>query len=260
MSISEKKNTKMKNVLIAESKPEISDYYEIEKMYGLQIDWRAFMHTEPVDVKDFRKNRIRPDNFSSIIFTEKNSIDHFFRLCDEMSIEMPKYAKYFCLSQVIEHHLQKYFKQRFILYPRRNVFVGEGIMDLSSTLKKYKVNQKFLLPCSNLGRSQGVSAFLDENEFDWKSALMYRTVSSDLSDLEYDFYDFLLINSPLKIKSLFENFPDFEQNDIKLALWGKNTKIAALNKNLRIDIFGPTPDIHWMSKALTNYLDSHHKP
>ena len=49
---------------------------------------------------------------------------------------------------------------------------------------------------------------------------MYRTVNADLSDLEDVFYDVIAFFSPADIKSLFDNFPDFEQNDTRIAGWG----------------------------------------
>ena len=62
---------KIKSILISQPKPERSHYYELEEKYGLQIDWRQFIQVEPVTEKEFRKTRIRPDEFTAIIFTAK---------------------------------------------------------------------------------------------------------------------------------------------------------------------------------------------
>ncbi|MCB0678089.1 MAG: uroporphyrinogen-III synthase, partial [Saprospiraceae bacterium] len=78
----------VKTILVSQPKPERSPYYELEKKYGLQIDWRPFIHVEPISAKDFRKNRIRPDEFTAVIFTSRNSVDHFFRICEEMRVRM----------------------------------------------------------------------------------------------------------------------------------------------------------------------------
>ncbi|MCB0640353.1 MAG: uroporphyrinogen-III synthase, partial [Phaeodactylibacter sp.] len=201
----------VKTILVSQPKPERSPYYELEKKYGLQIDWRPFIHVEPVSAKDFRKARIRPDEFSAIIFTSRNSIDHFFRICEEMRIKMSQETKYFCLSEAIANYLQK-----FIVYRKRKVFVGKRkIVDLKTPLMKHRDKEKFLLPCSNLG-SKDVSGFLDENGFDWADAMMYQTVSSDLSDLSDVTYDVLVFFSPLGIQSLYDNFPDFKQNETRI--------------------------------------------
>ncbi|MEL6924737.1 MAG: uroporphyrinogen-III synthase [Bacteroidota bacterium] len=248
------KYNKIKSILISQPKPERSPYYELEKKYGLQIDWRPFIHVEGVTAKEFRKNRIRPDEYSAIILTSKNSVDHFFRVCEEMRIKMSQDTKYFCMSEAIANYLQK-----FIVYRKRKVFAGKRtIMDLKPALTKHKSKEKFLMPCSNLGKKD-VSAFLTENGFDWQDAMMYRTVSSDLSDLSDVTYDVLVFFSPLGIKSLYENFPDFKQNDTRMAIYGNSTRQATEEKGLTINISAPAPDTPSMTMALEKYLQVSNK-
>ncbi|MBR9922042.1 MAG: uroporphyrinogen-III synthase [Bacteroidetes bacterium] len=245
---------KVKTILVSQPKPERSPYYELEKKYGLQIDWRPFIHVEGVDVKEFRKTRIRPDEYTAIIFTSKNSVDHFFRICEDMRIKMSQDTKYFCLSEAIANYLQK-----FIVYRKRKVFVGKRkIEDLRTSMMKHKDKEKFLLPCSNLGAKQ-VSNFLDENGFDWQDAMMYQTVSSDLSDLSDVTYDVLVFFSPLGIKSLYENFPDFTQNDTRMAIYGNSTSKAVEDHGLTINIKAPMPEIPSMTMALEKYLQVSNK-
>lgn len=239
----------VKTILVSQPKPERSPYYELEKKYNLQIDWRPFIHVQGVEGRDFRKTKIKPDQYSAIIFTSKNSIDHFFRVCEELRIKMSPDTKYFCLSEAIANYLQK-----FIVYRKRKVFVGKKLItDLTTALKKHKSTEKFLLPCSNLG-SKAVSNHLDELALDWKDAMMYETVSSDLSDLSDVTYDILVFFSPLGIKSLYENFPDFKQNETRMAIFGKSTRKAVEDRGLFINIMAPAPGIPSMTMALDSYL------
>lgn len=245
---------RVKTILVSQPKPARSPYYELEKKYGLTIDWRPFIHVEPVSAKDFRKQRVRPDEYSAIIFTSKNAVDHFFRICEEMRIKMSQETKYFCLTEAVANYLQK-----FIVYRKRKVFVGRRtIQDLASALKKHKNKEQFLLPCSNLG-SKAVSQFLDKNDFDWKDAMMYQTVSSDLSDLSDVTYDVLVFFSPLGIKSLYENFPDFKQNDTRMAVFGNSTSRAVEERGLIINIKAPAPEAPSMTMALERYLQKSNK-
>lgn len=248
------KHKKVKTILISQPKPERSPYYDLEKKFGLQIDWRQFIQVEPVTAKEFRKARVKPDDFSAIIFTSKNSIDHFFRMCEEMRIKMSSDTKYFCLSEAISNYLQK-----FIIYRKRKVFTGKRkIIDLKPALMKHIAKEKFLLPCSNLG-SVDVYNFLKEHEFDFTDAMMYRTVSSDLSDLSDVTYDILVFFSPLGITSLYENFPDFKQNETRMAIYGTATCNAVEEKGLYINIKAPQPEIPSMSMALEKYLQISNK-
>lgn len=243
----------VKTILVSQPKPERSPYYDLEKKWGLTIDWRPFIHVEPVTEKEFRKNRIRPDEFTAVIFTSKNAIEHFFRLCEEMRVKMSQSTKYFCLTEAIANYLQK-----FILYRKRKVFVGKRkIEDLTNYFAKHNT-EKFLLPCSNLGAKHVVS-FLESKELDFKDLMMYRTVASDLSDLSDVTYDVLIFFSPLGIKSLYENFEGFKQNDTRFAAFGKTTSQAVLDKGLFLNIKAPLPESPSMSMALENYLQKSNK-
>lgn len=244
----------VKTILISQPKPERSPYFDLAKKWNLQIDWRPFIHVEGVTEKEFRKNRLRPDEYSAIIFTSKNSIEHFFRLCEDMRVSMSQATKYFCLTKAIADYLQK-----FIVYRKRKVFVGQRkIEDLNTALTKHKEAEKFLLPCSNLG-AKDVVAYLETNEFNFKSVMMYRTVSSDLSDLSDVTYDILVFFSPLGIESLYDNFPKFEQNYTRLAIYGKSTSKAVIGKGLNINIAAPSPESPSMTMALENYLKKSNK-
>ncbi len=240
---------RIKTILVSQPKPERSPYYDLEQKYNLQIDWRPFIHVEGLTAKEFRKAKIRPNEYSCILFTSKNAIDHFFRICEEMRIEMSQDTKYFCLSATIANYLQK-----FIVYRKRKVFAGKRtIEDLKTALMKHREKETFLMPCSNLG-SKRVSKFMTDNEFNWKDAMMYKTVSSDLSDLSDVTYDVLVFFSPLGIKSLFENFPTFEQNDTRMAIYGKSTEAATIKEGLTVNILAPAPETPSMTMALKKYL------
>jgi len=240
---------RIKTILVSQIKPERSPYYDIEKKYDLTIDWRSFIYVEGVAEKDFRKNRIKISDFSSVIFTSKNAIENFFRLAEEMRCKISQDTKYFCITESIANYLQK-----FIVYRKRKVFVGKKkIEDLNSYFMKHKAGEKFLLPCSNLG-GESYIPYLQNNGINFTEAVMYNTLSSDLSDLSDVTYDVLIFFSPQGIESLFENFPDFKQNDTRFAVFGSQTLQAVLDKDLFANIKAPTPEAPSMSMALEQYL------
>ncbi len=244
-----KKLKKVESILISQPKPTRSPYFDLAKKYGIKIDFRQFIHVEPVELKEFRKSKIQPEEYSAIIFTSRQSINHFFRLTNAMRIKMSQDTRYFCMSKAIADYLQK-----FIVYRKRKVFYGKRkIEDLEPSLMKYKETERFLMPCSNLGKKD-VSNFLTEKGFNWQEAMMYKTLCSDLSDLSDVTYDVLVFFSPLGIDSLYENFPDFKQNETRIAVFGNSTKKAVLDRNLTVNIAAPMPDVPSMTMALENYL------
>lgn len=244
-----KKYKPVKTVLISQPKPSHSPYFDLEEKYDIKIDFRPFIHVEGVPTKEFRKTRIKPDEYTAIIMTSRNAIDHFFRICEDMRIKMPGDTKYFCNSAATANYLQK-----FITYRKRKVFVGQRkLSDIKDAFLKHKDQEKFLFPISNLGSKSNVE-FLNTIGIEFTEAMMYCTVSSDLSDLKDITYDVLVFFSPLGIQSLYDNFPDFKQNETRLAVYGKLTTEAVKEKGLRIDIPAPAPQVPSMTMALENYL------
>ena len=119
-------------------------------------------------------------------------------------------------------------------------------------IKKYK-DETFLLPSSDKSNdeTQEILVGLGVN---WKKGIFYRTVTSDLSDLANVSYDILVFFSPSGIESLFKNFPDFKQNETRIAVFGDTTIQAVEDHGLRVDIAAPTPETPSMSMALEKYI------
>ena len=244
----------VKTILISQPKPERSPYFDLEKKWGIKIDWRPFIHVEGLSGKEFRKQRIYIEEYTAIIFTSRGAIDHFFRIAEETRFTVSDDLRYFCISEAVSNYLQK-----FINYRKRKVFVGtKTLEDFKPVLLKAKSKDKFLLPCSNLGK-KNLTAFLDEKQFDWTESMMYRTVASDLSDLTEVFYDVLVFFSPLDITSLYENFPTWEQKETRLAIFGNSTKAAVDAHNLVTNIPAPSPEAPSMPMAIEKYLEKVNK-
>jgi uroporphyrinogen-III synthase len=246
---------KIKKILVSQPQPETekSPYFEIAEKNNVKIEFRPFIHVEPVETKDFRKERINILDHSAVIFTSKTAIDHFFRVANEMRIIVPDSMKYFCNSESIAHYLQKY-----IVYRKRKIFFGKGkFPELIEVLEKHK-NEKFLVSLSDQHKKE-IPELLTQNKFKFTVAILYRTVSSDLSDLAMINYDVLVFFSPSGITSLLKNFPDFEQNEIKIASFGNSTAMAVKEAGLRLDLQAPLPEAPSMTMALDLFIKEHNK-
>ncbi len=240
----------VKSVLV--SQPEPSDpnspYHKLAEKYNLKIDFRKFIEIDPVDIKEFRKQKVNILDHTAVIFTSRNAVDHFFRLATESKIEIPTDMKYFCISETTANYLQKY-----IVIRKRKIFTGERTaQDLLNVIKKHK-SEKFIFPCSDI-RTDHIPDFLNENGYEWSEATIYRTVASDLSDLDNVTYDIIAFFSPSGIESLFQNFPDFKQNDTRIAAFGPTTSKAVKDANLILDIQAPLPNAPSMTGAIEVYV------
>lgn len=246
---------KVRSILVSQPEPttEKSPYFELAKKNGIKIDFRPFIQVEGVSAKEFRQTRIQILNHSAVIFTSRTAIDHFFRISQEMRVTVPDSMKYFCVSEATAFYLQKY-----IVYRKRKIFYADGrFSDLINVMKKHK-SEKFLVPLSDIHK-QEIPDLLEKEGYDFTKAILYRTVSSDLSDLKDIKYDVLVFFSPSGIKSLFQNFPDFEQNNTRIACFGPTTAKAVHEAGLRLDIEAPTSQAPSMTMALEQYIKKHNK-
>jgi uroporphyrinogen-III synthase len=241
--------------LVSQPKPEgdKSPYFDLAEKYKLKIDFRPFIHVEGVPVQEFRSHKIDIKDYSAVILTSKTAVDHFFRIAEEIRFEVPDTMKYFCISEAVALYLQKY-----VTYRKRKIFFGkQTIEDLVDPIKKHK-GEKFLLPCTDILQDK-IPLTLEEAKIPFTKAMLYRTVASDLSDLEDVYYDMLVFFSPGGIESLFKNFPDFKQNKTLIAAFGPTTANAVVKNNLRLDVHAPMPNAPSMTAAIENFIKEHNK-
>ncbi len=243
---------KIKRILVSQPEPssEKSPYYTLAEKNKLEIDFRQFIQVEGVSLKEFRNQKVDILEHTAVIFTSRTAIDHFFRICEEQRISVPESLKYFCITESVAHYLQKY-----IVYRKRKIFFGENkFTSLLEIIKKHS-GESFLLPLSE-PHKKDVCKQLDTAKIAYTKAILYRTISSDLSDLKDFNYDMLVFFSPSGIKSLFDNFPDFKQNGIIIASFGPNTAKAAKDAGLKLDVKAPTPEAPSMTMAIEQYVEN----
>lgn len=250
MQIDVERAKKVKSILVTLPKPENdkSPYFGLAEKYNLKVDFRNFIHVEGVPAKEIRKDKINFADYTAIIFTSKNAVDHFFRVCEEMRFEVSSELKYFCISEAIALYLQKY-----IQYRKRKIFFGkQTVQDLEEVLKKH-ADERFLFPCSDVINEE-TQKWIDDEVIDLTPAVLFRTVISDLSDLKDVFYDIIVFFSPSSVQSLYENFPDFVQNQTRIAAFGTSTQQALTDRGLILDIPAPTPSSPSMTMAVEEYI------
>ena len=241
---------KIKRILVSQPEPSStkSPYFEFAERNNVKVDFRPFIQVESVSAKEYRQTRVNVLDHSAVIFTSRTAIDHFFRVCNELRITVPDSFKYFCISEATAFYLQKY-----IVYRKRKIFYGEGkFSELVEIIKKH-MDEKYLVPLSHIHKPE-IPQLLDQAGVNYSKAILYRTVSSDLSDLKDVNYDILVFYSPSGIKSLLQNFPDFQQNETKIASFGPSTAQAVKEAGLRLDIQAPNPQAPSMTMALEQYI------
>ena len=240
----------IKSILVSQPEPKTdkNPFSDLADRFNLQVDYRSFIHVEGVDPQDFRQQRLSLANYSAVIFTSRMAIDHYFRIAKETRFTVPDDMKYFCVSEAVAYYLQNY-----VVYRKRKIFFGkQTFQDLMQLVVKHKA-EKYIVPCSDIQR-KNIPEQLEKNNVEYQNAILYKTVCSDLSDLEEVKYDMLVFYSPSGIQSLIKNFPGFKQNGTKIAAFGPTTAMAAKQAGLRIDIQAPTPGLPSMTMAIENFI------
>ena len=245
---------KIKSILVSQPAPnESSPYLEMAKKEKIKIDFRPFIHVEGIDAKELRTQKIDLSQFTGIIFTSKNAVDHYFRLAEEMRFSVPDSMRYICQSEAIANYLQKH-----IIYRKRKISFGEKTFsDLLPLFKKFPT-EKYLLPAADV-LSSDVQKVLETAPIDWTRATMYKTVCSDLTDVSIDDYDMLVFFSPQGVRSLGVNFPDFKQENTRIAVFGATTEQAAKDANLRVDVMAPSKESPSMTMAIEKFIRNNEK-
>ncbi|HKP31886.1 MAG TPA: uroporphyrinogen-III synthase [Chitinophagaceae bacterium] len=248
-----------RKILITQPRPETdkSPYFELARKFNVELKFHPFIRLEPIPSKEFRKQKIEIQNYSAVIFTSRNAIDHFFRTCEEMKINISQDTKYFCITEAVALYLQK-----FILYRKRKVFYGADGTNKSmfDVINKHKENEKFLYPCSENQQDNEIVNWLKTNKCEYATPFMYRTISNDVKPVfnECDF-DIICFFTPSGVRSLFDNIPRFKQNGTVIGAFGSNTSKAVEDAGLKLDIKAPQPQTPSMVAALEQYLATIYK-
>jgi uroporphyrinogen-III synthase len=252
IEVSNYPKNKVKNIMVSQPKPVDPDknpYVILARKHNLNITFRHFIKVEALSSQDFRAQRIDILEHGAVILTSKLSVDHYFKMCNEMRVTVPETMKYFCINEQTAYYLQKY-----IQYRKRKIFFGHGtILDLVDVIRKNK-DEKFLLPVSDVHKEQIVE-FLDELNINYTKGIFYKTVSADLSDVKnLGEYDVLVFFTPAGIRSLKQNFPNFRQGGTRIAAFGHAAALVVKEMGFRLDIFAPNPQNPSMTGALEAYI------
>lgn len=243
----------VQNILITQAKPENekSPYFELGRKFKVNLEFEAFISVAPVASKEFRKQKIDILSYTAVIFTSRNSIEHFFRTCTEMRITVPKDTKYFCVTESVALYLQK-----FILYRKRKVFFDEEGTNkgLLNEISRFKNDEKFLYPCSSAFDSE-ITTWLIANGCDYATPVLYEIISNDVKAIiKKHNYDIICFFSPLGVRSFVHNCPNYKQGKTLIGAFGDNTRKAVIAAGYQPDIISPLPKIPSMAAALDNYL------
>lgn len=241
----------VKRILVSQQPPKVATPYDaVAQKYGVQFDFIPFFLIEPVSSREFRAQRINILDYTAIVFSARSTIDAFFHLCEELRIKIPETMKYFCTTEAVAMYLQKH-----IVYRKRKIFFGDGTADsvIGQIGARHK-GEKFLITTSDSTNNDITRAF-ESTGMDFSSAVFVKSVSQDLKGVDIASYDMMVLYNKADVKSLFENFPEFKQGEVKFVSYGKSVVKAMEQAGLEIAISAPSVEAPSVAKAVEIYLE-----
>ena len=240
-------------ILISQNAPaKMTAYEPIQDKYGAEIEFRPFFRIEPLTSREFREQRINLSDYTAIVFSSRHAIDAYFALCEELRVKVPETMKYFCTTELVANYLQKH-----IVYRKRKIFFGDGTPQSVVALigPKHK-GEKFLITKSEGTNSHVITSLFDDAGLDYSVAVMVKSVTQDLHDIDLHSFDVVVLYNPADVKSLFGNFPDFRQEGVKFISYGRSVVKSMEEAGLEIAVKAPSPEAPSAARAIELYLES----
>ena len=179
---------------------EKSPFYEIIQKYNAKIDYRPFIKVVGVSLKEFRSQRVEILEHTAVVFTNRTTVDSFFRICEEARITVPETMKYFCNTEAIALYLQKY-----IVYRKRKIFFADGKFDTFMELILKHKEEKFLVSLTEPNNGE-VPDTMEKLKLNLSKVVLAKTVAADLEGIEPSQYDLMVFYSPSEISTLVSAF------------------------------------------------------
>ena len=241
----------IKKILVSQRHPlNEAPFTALSEKYGVEITFKPFFLIEPLSSREFRAQRINILDYTAVIFSSRHAIDAFYGLCEDLRVKVPETMKYFCTTEAVAMYLQKH-----IVYRKRKIFYGNGTPDsvIAQIGTKHK-GERFLVTQSDSSGRSTMTNLLDAQGIDYKTAVFIKSVPQDLKDMTLSDYDLIVFYNTADVKSLYENFPGFEQGDIRFVTYGKSIVKAMEEAGLKIDVEAPTPEAPSAAKAIELFL------
>ncbi len=243
---------KIKKILISQQTPSnLTPYSSLKDKYDVDIVFKPFFLIKPLTSLEFRSQRINILDFTAIVFSSRHAIDAFFSLSDELRIKIPETMKYFCTTEAVAMYLQKH-----IIYRKRKIFFGNGTpASIIDQIGSKHASEHFLITTSDQSKSENITRCFDEKGLSYTTAVLVKSVPQDLKSIDLTSFDLVMLYASADVKSLYENFPNFKQENIKFASYGKSIVNSMQEVGLKIEFQAPTPEAPSAAKAIEIYLE-----
>ncbi len=213
-----------------------SPYLDLSNKCDVEVIFKPFFNIEGVTTNNFRKQKLNLLEVTAIVVTSKSSVDHLFRLIEELKFKISEDLKYFCKSEAIALYLQK-----FIQYRKRKVFFPKSgrMPEFFDLLEKHMDSEKFMY-CSSDNTHDRLYKFFEDKDFDFQKATLFNIVPSpEVIELKKARWDCIVFFSPNAVKIFLDHQGFFSHKNLKIAAFGPATVEELENNNIEVTHCAP---------------------
>ena len=244
----------MNRILISQNTPSnLTPYSALTEKYGVKCEFFPFFKIEPLSSMEFRAQHVNIAEYTAVTFSSRFAIDAYFKLAEELRFKVPETMKYFCSTELVAMYLQKH-----IVYRKRKIFFGNGTPESIIALVGGKhAGERFLLTSNDSSSAAALASLFEQAGIEHTAANFVKPVSCDLKGIDLHSYDMVVLYNKADVASIFASYPDFKQDGLKIASYGKGVVKALTEAGLSIELQAPTPEAPSVAKALDLYLAAH---
>lgn len=241
-----------RKILITQARPATghTPYDLLEHHHDVRVDFQPMVQMVGLTGKEFRSQRINPLDYTAVILNSKISVDHYFRICQELNINVPETMHYYCISEAVGNYLQKYIEFR-----KRRIFFGEHntFEDVLPAMNR-RPQEKYLMVVGENYTDELINMFAEHN-VTVTPAVMFRQAAHPWpADKPMD-YDIITFFTASGVRAFMQNFPNFEQDDKAFICFGQNAAQALTEAGYKVNQVAPAPGCPSLLAAIEAYLE-----
>lgn len=240
-----------KKILITQVRPagEHNPYDLLEHHHDVRVDFQPMVQMVGLSGKEFRTQRINPLDYTAVILNSKISVDHYFRICQELHITVPETMHYYCISEAVGNYLQKYieFRKRRIFFGEHNTFA-----DVLPAMNR-RPQEKYLMVVGENYTDETINMFA-EHKVIVTPAVMFRQVPYSWPKEKPCDYDIMAFFTASGVRAFLQNFPNFEQGKTAFFCFGSIAEQALVEAGYQVTRTAPAPGCPSILSAIEQYL------
>lgn len=245
---------RIRNIFIAlPPQPADSPYYELARYWKVELFFANLVEIQGLSLAEFREQQISPLDYNAYIFSGKQAVDHFFRLMQEMRLELPADSRFLCVGEAVAEHLFQHIPgalrrrtyaqartlEELIPYMRKHpgiryLYVGGGV----APLRFFEEVEAYRLSVSVLRVYQ----------------IRYVPLPETMRRKRFSVLCFPSVTSVMAWKKLY---PSYEQRDTAILVFGRDTVRQAESEGLQVTDYAPRGEMNSLLGLLSNFLRTH---